>query len=106
MLQLQFLESDKRTLKLDHACCMNLWIKAQGGLDVRDAASNTFLTEVAATLKDLQMLCGNDFEGYLQSSAMPATNLPTNVQVIIATTILLTTFKLQTSAMTTIVATI
>ena len=54
---------------------------------MRDAASNAFLTEVAATLKDLQMLCGNDFEGYLQSSAMPATNLPTNVQVIIAATI-------------------
>lgn len=53
----------------------------QGGVDVRDAASSTFLTEVAATLKDLQARCGNDFSAYLQSTAMPATELPSSTQV-------------------------
>lgn len=48
---------------------------------MRDAASSTFLTEVAATLKDLQTLCEHDFSAFLQSSAVPATNVPANVQV-------------------------
>lgn len=53
----------------------------QGRLDVRDAASSSFLNEVAATLKELQALCGDDFLAYLQSTAIPATKLPPNVQV-------------------------
>ena len=53
----------------------------QGRLDVRDAASSSFLNEVAATLKELQSLCGDDFLAYLQSTAIPATRLPSNVQV-------------------------
>ena len=53
----------------------------QGRLDVRDAASSSFLNEVAATLKELQSLCGDDFLAYLQSTAIPATKLPSNVQV-------------------------
>lgn len=53
----------------------------QGRLDVRDAASSSFLNEVAATLKELQSLCGDDFLAYLQSTAIPATKLPPNVQV-------------------------
>ncbi len=56
-------------------------LHTQGGVDVRDAASSTFLTEVAATLKDLQALCGNDFSAYLQATAMPATDLPNSTQV-------------------------
>ena len=60
----------------------------QGRLDVRDAASSSFLTEVAATLKDLQSLCGRDFLVYLQSSALPATKLPSNTQVSPAKTTL------------------
>ncbi|KAL0051899.1 hypothetical protein WJX82_004175 [Trebouxia sp. C0006] len=60
-----------------HVCLQGVF---QGGVDVRDAASSTFLTEVAATLKDLQALCGNDFSAYLQSTAMPATELPNSTQ--------------------------
>lgn len=56
-------------------------ISLQGRLDVRDAASSSFLNEVAATLKELQMLCGDDFLAYLQSTAIPATKLPSSVQV-------------------------
>ena len=65
----------------------------QGRLDVRDAASSTFLTEVAATLKDLQSLCGTDFLVYLQSSALPATKLPSNAQVRHANALSLTAMK-------------
>jgi hypothetical protein len=53
----------------------------QGGLDVRDAASSTFLTEVAASLKDLQKLCGADMTAYVQTSSLPPTKLPQHVQV-------------------------
>lgn len=53
----------------------------QGGVDVRDAASSTFVTEVAVTLKDLQALCGNEFSAYVRSTAMPATDLPSSTQV-------------------------
>lgn len=56
-------------------------LHTQGGVDVRDDASSTLLTEVAATLKDLQALCGNDFSAYLQSTALPATELPSSTQV-------------------------
>ena len=65
--------TDTKSYKMD--VCL------QGRLDVRDAASSSFLTEVAATLKNLQSLCGNEFLAYLQSTAIPATKLPTNAQV-------------------------
>ena len=56
----------------------------QGGLDVRDAASSTFLTEVASSLKDLHKLCGGDMTSYLQASGLPPTKLPQHVQVWLA----------------------
>lgn len=58
-----------------------VYMYLQGRLDVRDAASSSFLNEVAATLKELQSLCGDDFLAYLHSTAIPATKLPSNVQV-------------------------
>ncbi|KAL3158479.1 hypothetical protein ABBQ38_010711 [Trebouxia sp. C0009 RCD-2024] len=60
-----------------HVCLQGVF---QGRLDVRDAASSSFLTEVAATLKDLRSVCGNDFLAYLQSTAIPATKLPSKAQ--------------------------
>ena len=48
---------------------------------MRDAASSTFLTEVASSLKDLHKLCSTDMTTYLQTSGLPPTKLPQHVQV-------------------------
>ena len=48
---------------------------------MRDAAANSFLTEVASTLKQLQQIGGQDFISYIQQSVLPTIKLPTAVQV-------------------------
>lgn len=54
----------------------------QGGLDVRDAAANSFLTEVASVLTDLRQTCGQDFISFVQQNIMPTIKLPTAIQVL------------------------